>query len=61
MRTDDEALRLHRIEWCARALAECDRPKTQHEIDAAIERAEQDAARIQGRREPEQQPLNLAA
>jgi hypothetical protein len=55
-----EALRLRRLAWCDKALAENARHHTEDEIQRAIERAQQDA-RDEGRREPTQHELTLAA
>jgi hypothetical protein len=56
----NEALRQRQLAHIRECLAECDRPKTEDEIQRAIERAQKDA-RNEGRREPTQQTLTLAA
>jgi hypothetical protein len=56
----NEALRQRQLAHIRECLAECDRPKTEDEIQRAIERAQQDA-RDEGRREPTQHELTLAA
>lgn len=61
MRADDEALRLHRLEWCDRVLAWNAQRHTEEEQKRAIERAAQDARDLERRHEPEQQTLTLAA
>ncbi len=57
----NEAHRQRQLAHIRACLAECDRPKTEQEIQRAIERAAQDA-RNEGRRHtPEQKQLTLAA
>lgn len=57
----NEDYRQRQLAHVRKCLVECDRDHTDDEIQRAIERAAADARRIEGRREPEQQTLMLAA
>jgi hypothetical protein len=57
----NEAHRQRQLAHIRDCIAEIDRPKSAEEIERAIECAQVWNRELEGRREPEQQRLNLAA